>query len=57
MNLGKVAPGNPFAVAYGKLIRANIVTPYGETKPVRLYRDSGANSLADGDATYDGVCA
>ncbi len=56
MDLARVAPGDPFAVAYGKLVRDNIATPAGEVRAVRLYRDTGANSLADGDATFDGVC-
>lgn len=56
MVLGRVSPGDTFAIVYGKLIRSAITTPSGETRQVRLFRGSGANSLADGDGAYDGVC-
>lgn len=56
IDTGTVAPGDTFAVIYGKLVRSAIAAPSAGTMPVRLFRGSGTNSLADGDATYDGVC-
>ncbi len=47
----RVRVGDTFAVTYGKLVRATV----GGT-PVRLFARSGVRSLADGDATYDGIC-
>ncbi len=48
--------GSTMAIYYGKLIRAQIVTPNSGTKAVKFYDKSGANSFADGDGTRDGVC-
>lgn len=56
INTGKVAPGDTYAIVYGKLIRETITTPNSGDKPTRLFRSTGNNSFADGDATYDGVC-
>jgi len=50
---------NTFGIMYGMLLNEE-VDPDGEggNSPVtvRFYDKSGANSFADGDTTYDGVC-
>jgi len=64
IDLTKAAGGNTFAIFYGKLIgskddngsESTLHTPYSSRKVVRLFANTGANSFADGDATYDGVC-
>ncbi|OFX28655.1 MAG: hypothetical protein A2033_06275 [Bacteroidetes bacterium GWA2_31_9] len=38
------------------MVRSNISTPNSGIKPVVLSSTSGANSYADGDATFNGVC-
>ena len=45
-----------FAAVYGRLIRGTIATPNSGDREVRLFRETGINSFADGDAVYDGVC-
>jgi predicted CxxxxCH...CXXCH cytochrome family protein len=66
-----ITSGKPYAIIKGKLIRDVIKAPDRGTctvtgneyictntipKTVRLFRDTGANSFADGDTAYDGVC-
>jgi len=51
-----IGTGNKnFAVVYGKAI-LHEVPDEAPTKTVRFFRSEGANSFADGDATYDGIC-
>lgn len=38
------------------MVRSNILTPNSGTKAVVFTATTGANSFADGDATYNGVC-
>ncbi|MCF6342564.1 MAG: cytochrome c3 family protein, partial [Bacteroidales bacterium] len=38
------------------MTKDTLLTPNDGLKPVLFYRESGPNSYADGDATYDGVC-
>ena len=45
-----------FAAVYGRLIRDTIATPNSGDREVRLFRETGINSFADGDAIYDGIC-
>lgn len=56
MDPSVAVPGRTFAVIVGKLLRSSIQTPNGGFRPVRFFRESGTNSFADGDATFDGVC-
>ena len=62
MNLAATGGGNKnFAVIYGQSINSWIdlnPDPYRSNwvGPVRFFRSEGANSFADGDATYDGIC-
>ena len=56
IDLTRTAVGDTFAIIYGKLIRPFIPTPYSGYKQVRFFKTNGANSYADGDSTYDGVC-
>ncbi len=56
VNLNKVSVGNTFAIAYGKLMQSSVVTPNSGSKSVKFFRNSGANSFADGNGTYDGIC-
>jgi hypothetical protein len=57
MNLARTTTGNSmFAVMYGDLIWGGIATPNSGPKDVRFFRGTGANSFADGNGTYDGVC-
>jgi predicted CxxxxCH...CXXCH cytochrome family protein len=49
-------PGDTFAIVYGKLIKDTLATPNSGDKSVKFFNATGANSFADGDATYDGVC-
>lgn len=56
-----IGTGNKrFAVTYGKAISHIVPDEPGNggltQKPVRFFRSEGANSFADGDATYDGIC-
>ncbi|MEW6218264.1 MAG: choice-of-anchor Q domain-containing protein [Thermodesulfobacteriota bacterium] len=56
MELGKASAGNTFAIFYGKLVKSSLPTPNSGTKTVKFFRKEGANSYADGNAVYDGVC-
>lgn len=63
INLTKVSIGNTFAIVYGKLInekidlsRITISPAKSGTKAVRFFGKTGANSYADGNGTYDGIC-
>ncbi len=56
MDLGNITAGDPFGIAYGKLIEGSIPTPNSGSKENRFFRPVGPNSFADGDAVYDGVC-
>lgn len=51
INTTYVKAGNTFAIVYGRLVKDVI-----NARDVRFYRQTGPNSFADGDATYDGVC-
>ncbi len=51
INTSYVKAGNTFAIVYGKLVK-----DYINSRDVRFFRDQGANSFADGDGTYDGIC-
>ena len=58
----KAAVGNTFAVIYGKLIQSTVQTDQiiglvkTGNKTARYFNSTGANSFADGDSTYDGIC-
>ncbi len=62
-NMDKVTAGvDTFAIIYGNLIKGSIdlseiigLSKTG-TKEVKYFRQTGSNSLADNDATYDGIC-
>ena len=56
VDLAWATVGNSYGIVYGKLIKHEIQTPNSGLKPVRFFRPTGANSFADGDASYDGVC-
>ena len=66
MDLTRIIPGNTFGIVLGKLIRSTInvglitdpLHPENKTgyKTVRYFRREGANSFADGNATFDGIC-
>jgi predicted CxxxxCH...CXXCH cytochrome family protein len=65
IDLTQVTAGvDTFSVVYGQLFRYWIVlddiigldTPKSGVKVTRLFDNTGPNSFADGDATYDGVC-
>ncbi|HBH61185.1 MAG TPA: hypothetical protein DDX85_05485 [Nitrospiraceae bacterium] len=56
MDLSKAAAGNTFAIFYGKLVNSTITTPNSGSKSVKLFRETGTKSFADGDGTYDGIC-
>ena len=46
-----ISPPTDFFIMYGQFIRDNI-----GGNPVKLFDQIGANSFADGDGTYDGIC-
>ncbi|TAN43007.1 MAG: CxxxxCH/CxxCH domain-containing protein, partial [Nitrospirae bacterium] len=52
--------GNGYAIVYAQNVKdlVTYVKPDGTSinKIVKLYRPTGANNGADGDATYDGIC-
>jgi hypothetical protein len=51
-----IGTGNKnFAIVYGQGVN-HYVPDEAPTRPVRFFRSEGANSFADGDATYDGIC-
>lgn len=52
----EITDGKPFAVVYGKLIKATISTPNSGNKEVMFFNNNGTNSFADGDSTYNGPC-
>jgi len=60
IDLTRIAPGDSYAIIYGKLIKDAIKVPGsgepGTWKKVKFFRNSGANSYADSDSTLDGVC-
>ncbi len=64
INTAKVDIGDTFAIIYGKIVKSTIVldeitdpgVPKTGDKTVRLFKEKGANSFADGDSIYDGVC-
>ena len=51
INLKYIKTGQTFAIVYGKLVKEFI-----NGMSVRFFRQTGANSFADGDATIDGIC-
>jgi len=60
IDLSRIAPGDVYAIIYGKLIKDAIKVPGsgepGVWKQVKFFRNSGPNSYADNDSTLDGVC-
>ncbi|MBI4682966.1 MAG: CxxxxCH/CxxCH domain-containing protein [Nitrospirae bacterium] len=56
VDLSKVTAGNTFAIVYGKLIDSTITTPNSGNRTVKFFKNTGTNSFADGDGTFDGVC-
>jgi predicted CxxxxCH...CXXCH cytochrome family protein len=56
IDLAYANPGDTFAIVYGRLIKSTLATPNSGSKAVKFFNTTGANSFADGDATYDGVC-
>ncbi|NIN37071.1 MAG: hypothetical protein GTO60_19050 [Gammaproteobacteria bacterium] len=64
VDLTKAGTGDTFAIVYGKLIKDTIslddiidpTPPKTGNKAVKFFNARGANSFADGDAIYDGVC-
>ncbi len=46
-----VSPPSPFAFMYGQYIKDTL-----NNLPVKFFDQTGKNSFADGDTTYDGVC-
>lgn len=56
MDAAEIVPGKSFAIVYGKLVKSTIPTPNSGDKQVRFFRNSGANSFADGDVNRDGPC-
>ncbi|MHC4686922.1 MAG: CxxxxCH/CxxCH domain c-type cytochrome, partial [Planctomycetota bacterium] len=64
IDLTKASIGDPYAVIYGKLVRdlvdtSEIIgqgTPQTEKRVVKFFINAGANSFADGDTTFDGIC-
>lgn len=64
IDLSRVSVGDTFAVIYGNLVNSTIVldeiidpmVSKSGNSAVRFYNISGANSFADGDGIYDGVC-
>ncbi len=48
-------PPTTFAAMYGQYIR-DIIVVDGTNKTVKFFDQTGANSFADGDTTYNGVC-
>ncbi len=51
-----VQVGDNFAIVYGRLVRSTIKSPTSGDRLTKLFANSGDNSFADGDNTYDGVC-
>jgi predicted CXXCH cytochrome family protein len=45
----------PFTVMYGQYVKNNIDVS-GTSTPVKFFDQTGINSFADGDGTYNGVC-
>lgn len=56
VNSTYVTAGSTFAIVYGKLIKESITTPNSGKKATKFFRETGANSFADGNAVYDGIC-
>lgn len=65
IDLSRVTPGvDTFAIIYGNIVQSEIILDEiidpGVTKTgsstVRFFYNSGTNSFADGNSTYDGVC-
>jgi len=56
IDTAQITAGNTFAIIYGNLVNATISTPNSGDKQVKFFRAEGANSFADGDATYNGPC-
>jgi predicted CxxxxCH...CXXCH cytochrome family protein len=54
---GAVTPGNTFALAYGQLINAGIVSAGSITRNVSFYQNSSTKSFANNNASSpDGIC-
>jgi hypothetical protein len=52
-------PPTNFAAIYGQYIKDIVdisADGSGNNKPVKLFDQTGTNSLADGDTTYNGIC-
>ncbi|MFA5847148.1 MAG: CxxxxCH/CxxCH domain-containing protein, partial [Thermodesulfovibrionales bacterium] len=51
ITLKYIKPGQTFGIVYGKLVKDVV-----NVKWVRFFRQTGANSFADGVGTIDGIC-
>ena len=54
-----ISPPTTFAVMYGQYIKDNLdisADGSGNYKAVKFFDQTGTNSFADGDTTYNGVC-
>lgn len=50
-------PGQTFGIRYGKMVNANMRTPYSGTRQVKFFGETGVNSFGTGvDATTTAVC-
>ncbi len=56
INTTFISSGDTFGIIYGNLINTPLRTPNSGNKVVKFFGKTGANSFADGDGTYDGVC-
>ncbi len=56
VKLTQVSVGSTFAIVYGGLVKEIIATPNSGDRTVKFFNSTGANSFADGNTTYDGVC-
>ncbi|GAB4346021.1 MAG: hypothetical protein Kow0089_23200 [Desulfobulbaceae bacterium] len=64
IDLGRASVGDTFGIIVGKLIRDRVrldnitdpLVPKSGNPQVRFFGETGANSFADGDGTYDGIC-
>ncbi len=56
IDLAQVQPGDSFGIFLRKLVHKTIATPNSGHKAVKYLASTGANSQADGDGVYDGIC-
>ena len=50
-----LSPPTTFAVMYGQFVK-DLIDVSGTNTEVKFFDQTGTNSFADGDGTYDGVC-